>query len=67
MCNKCGKYGHRSSDLWGNENKNRGKTRFNGEGHNCGRKGHRSVDCWSKNIEKDDDVDNLFWGFTFCG
>ena len=69
-CNKCGKYGHREYNCCGkkikvNKNKNKVKTCFNGEYHNCGIKDHRAV-FLSKSKDKEDDVDNLFWGATLC-
>ena len=73
-CNNRGSYGHRASKCWGNKNDNRSdnKTainpRFNRECNNCGKRGHKAVDCWAKKgKEKDDEVDNLFVGATFCG
>ena len=75
-CNKCGKYGHRASDCWGNCNKNGNRNNnktaenplFNGEWNNCGQRGHKAVDFWEKKgKEKDDDVDNLFVEATICG
>ena len=36
MCNKFIKYGHKTTDLWGNKNKNKGRTHFNVEFQNCG-------------------------------
>ena len=73
-CNKCGKYGHRVSDCWGNKKDNRNKNNtarnpsFNGECNNCRKRGHRAVDCWDKKRkEKDNGVNNLFVGDNFCG
>ena len=48
---KCGKYGHRASDHWGdnndkrNENKTSRNPRFNRECNNCGKRSHKAVDC----------------------
>ena len=75
-CNKCGKYGHRASDWWGNDNKgndnrndnkNNMKSCFNGECNNCGKRSLRVVDCWAKKKEKEDDVNDLCLGATLCG
>ena len=72
--NKCGKYGHRESDCWGNKNYNRNNKNterdplFNWECNNCGKIGHRNVDCWeNKRKQKDNDVDNLFAVAKFRG
>ena len=38
------------------------------ECNNSGKRYHRAADCWEKKgKEKDNDVDNLFVGFTLCG
>ena len=65
--NNCVKYGHRSSNLWGNENKNILKPHFNAECHKFGKKCHRAVDCWAKKKKKEDNIDKLFVGTIFCG
>ena len=52
-CNKCGKYGHRASDCWGNSNKNdnRNNNRTarnphnNRECNNYVKRGHTAVNC----------------------
>ena len=73
-CNKCGKYGHRASECWGNKNENRNDNKternpfLNRECNNCGKRGHRDSDCWAKKVkEKDDDIENLFLGTTVYG
>ena len=55
-CNKCGKYGHRASDCWGNRNKNDNRNvnkiasypRFKRELNNFGKRDQKSVICWAK-------------------
>ena len=72
-CNKCGNYGQRASDCWGNKNENRNYNKteinphFNGECNNCGKGVHRADGFGSnKGKQKDNDVDKLFVREILC-